>query len=78
MQFDPKILISAAALLGMGLAVGLAIGIGIFSGKFIESIARQPESIGQTRVWFFLAYAFCETQTIFAMLFALILLGKVG
>ena len=83
MQFDPKILVSVASALGAGLAIGLGaigsgIGIGIAASKFIESIARQPESMGQTRTWFIVAYALCETQTLFAFLFAIMLWGKVG
>jgi F-type H+-transporting ATPase subunit c len=83
MQFDPKILVSVASALGAGLAIGLGaigsgIGIGIAASKFIESIARQPESMGQTRTWFIVAYALCETQTLFAFVFALMLWGKVG
>jgi F-type H+-transporting ATPase subunit c len=83
MEFDPKILVSVASALGSGLAIGLGaigsgIGIGIAASKFIESIARQPESIGQTRTWFIVAYALCETQTLFAFLFAIMLWGKVG
>ena len=83
MEFDPKILVSVASALGAGLAIGLGaigsgIGIGIAASKFIESIARQPESIGQTRTWFIVAYALCETQTLFAFLFAIMLWGKVG
>jgi F-type H+-transporting ATPase subunit c len=83
MNFDPKVLISAASALGAGLAIGLGaigsgIGIGIAASKFIESIARQPESQGATRTWFLVAYALCETQTLFAMLIALMLFGKIG
>jgi F-type H+-transporting ATPase subunit c len=83
MEFDPKILVSVASALGAGLAIGLGaigsgIGIGIAASKFIESIARQPESMGQTRTWFIVAYALCETQTLFAFVFALMLWGKVG
>jgi F-type H+-transporting ATPase subunit c len=83
MEFDPKILVSVSSALGAGLAIGLGaigsgIGIGIAASKFIESIARQPESIGQTRTWFIVAYALCETQTLFAFLFAIMLWGKVG
>jgi F-type H+-transporting ATPase subunit c len=81
MNFDPKMLLSAASALGAGLAIGLGaigsgIGIGIAASKFIEAIARQPESEGKTRTWFLVAYALCETQTLFAMLIALMLLGK--
>jgi F-type H+-transporting ATPase subunit c len=82
-MMDPKVLVSAASALGAGLAIGLGaigsgIGIGVAASKFIESIARQPESMGQTRTWFLVAYALCETQTLFAMLIALMLFGKIG
>jgi F-type H+-transporting ATPase subunit c len=82
-MIDPKMLVSAASALGAGLAIGLGaigsgIGIGIAASKFIEGIARQPESASKTTTWFLVAYALCETQTIFAMVIAFILLGKVG
>jgi F-type H+-transporting ATPase subunit c len=83
MNIDPKMIVSAAAALGAGLAIGLgaigsALGIGMAASKFIESIARQPESINQTRTWFIVTYAFCETQTLFAFLIAMMLFGKIG
>jgi F-type H+-transporting ATPase subunit c len=80
---DPKMLVSATSALGAGLAIGLGaigsgIGIGIAAGKFIESIARQPESQGKTMTWFLVAYALCETQTLFAFLIAIMLFMKIG
>lgn len=83
MTMDPKMIISAAAALGAGLAIGLgavgsALGIGIAASKFIESIARQPESESKTRTWFMVTYALCETQTLFALLIAFMLFGKIG
>ena len=76
-------LVSAAAALGAGLAIGLGaigsgIGIGVAASKYIESIARQPESQQKTMTWFLVTYALCETQTLFAMLIALMLFGKIG
>ncbi len=83
MNIDPKMIVSAAAALGAGLAIGLgavgsALGIGIAASKFIESIARQPESESKTRTWFLVTYALCETQTLFAFLIAMMLFGKIG
>jgi len=80
---EPNVMTSAACLIGVGLSIGLgtlgsAIGIGIAASKFIESIARQPESEKKTRTWFLVAYALCETQALFALLFALMLLQKAG
>jgi F-type H+-transporting ATPase subunit c len=82
-MLDPKMLVSATSALGAGLAIGLGaigsgIGIGIAAGKFIEAIARQPESEGKTRTWFLVAYALCETQTLFAFLISIMLFGKIG
>ncbi|HUI93096.1 MAG TPA: ATP synthase F0 subunit C [Chitinivibrionales bacterium] len=80
---DPKTLISAASALGAGLAIGLGaigsgIGIGVAASKYIESNARQPESQGKNLVWFMVAYALCETQTLFALLIAFLLFAKIG
>jgi F-type H+-transporting ATPase subunit c len=80
---DPKMLIAAASALGAGLAIGLGaigsgIGIGIAASKFIEGNARQPESEKKNTIWFLVAYALCETQTIFALVIAFMLLGKTG
>jgi len=80
---EPNVMISAAYAIGAGLTIGLgvigsAIGIGIAAGKFIEAIARQPESEKKTRTWFLVAYALCETQALFAFLFAIMLFQKAG
>jgi len=79
---DSKTIISAAAAIGTGLAigpgvVGSAIGIGVAAGKFIEAIARQPESEKKVRTWFLVAYALCETQALFAFIFAIMLFQKI-
>ena len=82
-SLDPKMLISAASALGAGLAIGLGaigsgIGIGVAASKYIESNARQPESQGKNLVWFMVAYALCETQTLFALLISFLLFFKIG
>jgi F-type H+-transporting ATPase subunit c len=69
--------------IGAGLAVGLAaigsgIGQGIASGKAFESIARQPEVSGTVRTLLFIALAFMETLTIYGLLIAFMLYGKIG
>lgn len=66
---------------GAGLAVGVAavgsgIGQGIAAGKAFESIARQPESTGTVRTLLFIAFAFMETLTIYGLLIAFLLMGK--
>jgi F-type H+-transporting ATPase subunit c len=80
---EPNVMISAAYAIGAGLTIGLGVigsgvGIGVAAGKFIEAIARQPESMKTTRTWFLVAYALCETQALFAFLFAIMLFQKAG
>ena len=83
MLADPKALISAAAALGTGLAIGLGaigsgVGIGIATSKYLESVARQPEAEGKLRPWFILGVVFCETVTLYSLLIAFMLFGKIG
>ncbi len=79
---DPKTLISAAAALAAGLSIGLGaigsgVGIGIATSKYLESVARQPEAEGKLRPWFLLGVVFCETVTLYAFVFAILLFGKI-
>lgn len=74
-------LVAGLIAIGAGLAVGIAaigsgIGMGIASGKAIESIARQPEMRGPIQTLLFIALAFMETLTIYGLVIALILQGK--
>lgn len=69
--------------LGAGLAIGLSaigpgIGQGIASGKALEGMARQPEMSGEMRTTMILGLAFMESLTIYGLLIAFLLLGKVG
>lgn len=58
-------------------ALGGGIGMGIVGGKALESIARQPETADQVRTLLFIALAFIETLTIYGLLIAFMLVGKV-
>lgn len=76
-------LASGLIAIGAGLAVGVAavgsgIGQGIAAGKAFESIARQPEQTGTIRTLLFIALAFMETLTIYGLLIAFLLNGKIG
>jgi len=69
--------------IGAGFAVGIAavgsgIGQGVAAGKAFESIARQPELSGTIRTLLFIALAFMETLTIYGLLIAFLLVGKIG
>jgi F-type H+-transporting ATPase subunit c len=78
---DSKVLISAMAALGAGLAIGLGaigsgIGIGNLTGKYFESVARQPEIQNRLTTWLIVGIVFCETVTLYAFVIAILLFGK--
>ncbi len=67
--------------IGAGIAVSIAglgggIGMGVAGGKAIESIARQPEVGGDIRTLLFITLAFIETLTIYGLLIAFMIVGK--
>ncbi|MDD4802741.1 MAG: ATP synthase F0 subunit C [Syntrophomonas sp.] len=68
--------------IGAGIAVlsgfGGGIGMGITGAKAIEAIARQPEVGGDARTLMFITFAFIETLTIYGLLIAFMLMGKMG
>jgi F-type H+-transporting ATPase subunit c len=61
--------------IGAGLAaVGAGIGIGRIGGSALESIARQPEAIGDIRSNMILAAALVEGAAFFAMVIGLLVI----
>jgi F-type H+-transporting ATPase subunit c len=72
------ILLEAAAAagwagVGAGIAaVGAGIGIGRIGGSALESIARQPESLGDIRANMILAAALIEGVALFAVIVCLL------
>lgn len=55
--------------LGMGIAViGAGMGIGNIGAKAMESIARQPEAVGDIRANMILMAAFIEGAALIAIL----------
>ena len=70
-------LIAVAAALAIGLAaIGPGIGQGIAAGKALEGMARQPEMMSTLRTNMILACAFMESLTIYGLVIAFILIGK--
>jgi len=60
------------AALGAGLAViGAGIGIGIIGGKAMESIARQPEAVGDIRSNMILMAALIEGAALIAIILSI-------
>lgn len=61
--------------MGAGLAaIGAGVGIGRIGGSALESIARQPEAIGDIRANMILAAALVEGAAFFAMIIGLLVI----
>ena len=72
-------IISAASVVGAGLAVGLAaigpgVGQGSAAAQAVEGIARLPEAEGKIRSTLLLSFAFMESLTIYGLVVSLLLL----
>ena len=73
------------ALLGLAAAIAIAIstiapaiGQGKTASKAVESMARQPEAAGSIQTAMILGMAFMEALTIYGLLIAIMILGKIG
>lgn len=69
--------------LGIAIAVALpaaltSIGQGWASKQAVDAIARQPEAAGDIRTTLIIALAFMEALTIYGLLIAFMLLGRLG
>ena len=74
--------ISDLAQLGAGIAIGLAgagagLGIGIGIKGLMEAVARQPEVAGKAVGFFLLGAALAEACALYALVVALMLIGKI-
>jgi len=58
----------------MGAGIGAGIGIGKIGGSALESIARQPESVGDIRSNMIVAAALIEGVAFFAIVVCLLIL----
>lgn len=67
----------AAALVLAVIGVATAISQGRTASKAMESIARQPEAAGDIRGALVISLALMEALTIYAMLIAFMLVGKI-
>ncbi|MCR5482217.1 MAG: ATP synthase F0 subunit C [Clostridia bacterium] len=71
-------IVAIAAALAIGIStLGPGIGQGIASAKALEGMARQPEMAGLLRTNMILALAFMEAMTIYGLLIAIMLVGKI-
>ncbi len=71
---------SGMAYLGAGIAMlagfGPAIGQGFAAGKAAEAVSRQPEVQGKILVTTLVTQAVAETTGLYALIVAILLLGK--
>ncbi len=72
-------LLGLALPLGVGIAaLGSALGLGRAIGSAMEAMGRQPEAIGQIQTAMVIGCAFIEALTLYALLVAMVLQGKLG
>ncbi|MBC7342386.1 MAG: ATP synthase F0 subunit C [Clostridia bacterium] len=72
-------LIAIAAAIAIAVStIGPALGQGNAAARALEGTARQPEAAGPIRVSMILALAFMEALTIYGLLIAFMLLGRMG
>ncbi len=70
-------LIALAAAIVMSItSIGPAISQGKAASTALEGMARQPEATGNLRTTMILALGFMESLTIYGLLIAIMLLGK--
>lgn len=70
-------IIALAAAIAVALStLGPGIGQGIAASKAMEAIARQPEAAGTIRSNMIIALALMEALTIYGLLIAFMLIGK--
>lgn len=71
-------IIALAAALAIAIAtLGPALGQGKVGAAAMESIARQPEAAGDIRTAMILAMALLEALTIYGLLIAFMIIGKI-
>ncbi|MBS6457829.1 ATP synthase F0 subunit C [Vescimonas sp.] len=71
-------IIALAAAIAVALStLGPGIGQGIAASKAMEAIARQPEAAGTIRSSMIIAMALMEALTIYGLLIAFMLIGKI-
>ncbi len=71
-------LIAIAAAIAISIStIGPALGQGNTAAKAMEGMARQPEASGAIRTSMILALAFMEALTIYGLLIAIMIIGKI-
>ena len=72
-------IIAIAAALAIAIStIGPGIGQGLAAAHAMDAIARQPEAAGPLRSSMILAMGLLESLTIYGLLIAFLLIGKIG
>ena len=72
-------IIAIAAALAIAIStIGPAIGQGLTAAHAMDAIARQPEVAGTIRSNMIIAMGLLESPTIYGLLIAFLLIGKIG
>ena len=72
-------IIAIAAALAIAIStIGPAIGQGLTAAHAMDAIARQPEVAGTIRSNMIIAMGLLESRTIYGLLIAFLLIGKIG
>ena len=75
---DYKIALSIALPLGLGIAAfGSALALGRAVSAAMEATGRQPEAANKILINMATGCAFIEALTIYALVFAFVLMGKI-
>lgn len=76
---DYQAALGLALPLGLGIAaLGSAIGIGMAVNGAMGAMARQPEILGRIQTAMIIGAAFIEALTIYALVIAFVLSGKIA
>jgi F-type H+-transporting ATPase subunit c len=67
--------LAVALAIGLG-AIGPGIGVGIAGGQALSAIGRNPEAEPLIRINMFIALAFAEAISIYALVISFLLSGK--
>ncbi|MDD5731010.1 MAG: ATP synthase F0 subunit C [Candidatus Omnitrophica bacterium] len=75
---DAKFALAIALPIGLGLAaLGSSIGLGRAVASAMEATGRQPEATNKILINMTIGCAFIEAITIYALVFAFVLAGKI-
>jgi F-type H+-transporting ATPase subunit c len=65
--------------IGLGIAaLGCGIGIGNAVNGALNAMARQPEAQGKFQITMIIGAGFIEALTLYALVFALMMMGKIA